>query len=54
MLSAIARAKITVTRMDDGDESRWHLTPLPHLLKRVLAYLGLPEAVYTRLEINSS
>jgi transposase len=54
VLSAIARAKITVTRMEDGDESRWHLTPLPHLLKRVLAYLGLPEAVYTRLEINSS
>jgi transposase len=54
VLSAIARAKITVTRMDDGAESRWHLTPLPHLLKRVLAYLGLPEAVYTRLEMNSS
>ena len=54
VLSAIARAQITVTRIDDRAESRWHLTPLPHLLKRVLAYLGLPEAVYTRLEINSS
>jgi transposase len=54
VLSAIARAKITVTRIDDRAESRWHLTPLPHLLKRVLAYLGLPETVYTRLEINSS
>jgi hypothetical protein len=54
VLSAIARAQITVTRIDDADESRWHLTPLPHLLKRVLAYLGLPETVYTRLDINSS
>ena len=37
-----------------GDERRWHLTPLPQLLRRVLAYLGLPETVYTRLVINSS
>ena len=33
---------------------RWHLTPLPELVKRVLGYLGLSEAVYTRLVINSS
>jgi transposase len=54
VLTAIARAGITVTRVDDGDDSRWHLTPLPDLLKRVLDYLGLQEAVYTRLVINSS
>ena len=33
---------------------RWHLTALPKLVKRVLGYLGLSEAVYTRLVINSS
>jgi transposase len=54
VLSAIARAGITVTRMEDGGGCRWHLTPLPDLLRRVLAYLELPEAVYTRLAINSS
>jgi transposase len=54
VLAAIARAEITLTRVELGDEGRWHLTPLPDLLKRVLAYLGLPETVYTRLVINST
>ena len=54
VLAAIAREGVTVTRVGMGDESRWHLTPLPRLLRRVLAYLGLPETVYTRLVINSS
>ncbi|MGE5757199.1 MAG: transposase [Planctomycetaceae bacterium] len=54
VLSAIARAGITATRVDDGDDRRWHLTPLPHLVNRVLAYLGLAETVYTRIAINSS
>jgi transposase len=54
VLSAIALCRITVTRVEEGDECRWHLTPLPDLLGRVLAYLGLPETVYTRLVINSS
>ncbi|MGZ3386322.1 MAG: IS1634 family transposase, partial [Isosphaeraceae bacterium] len=53
VLSAIARAGITATRVDDGDDRRWHLTPLPHLVNRVLAYLGLAETVYTRIAINS-
>jgi transposase len=53
VLEAIARAGITLTRVEDGGEVRWHLTPLPRLVKRVLAYLGLSEAVYTRLLINS-
>ena len=54
VLEAIARAGITLTRVETEDGSRWHLTPLPELVKRVLAYLGLPETVYTRLVINSS
>jgi transposase len=54
VLEAIARARITLTQVESGGEVRWHLTPLPKLVKRVLGYLGLSEAVYTRLLINSS
>ena len=53
VLGAIARAGITLMRVEVGDDCRWHLTPLPDLLKRVLAYLGPSETVYTRLVINS-
>jgi len=53
VLEAIARARIALIQVEDGGEVRWHLTPLPGLLKRVLGYLGLSEAVYTRLVINS-
>jgi transposase len=53
VLEAIARAGITLTRVESGGEVRWHLTPLPHLVKRVLSYLGLSDAVYSRLVINS-
>ena len=53
VLKAIAKAEITVTRVETADGYFWHLTPLPDLLRRVLAYLGLPETVYTRLVINS-
>jgi transposase len=54
VLAAIARTGITVTLVDDGDDRRWHLTPLSKLVRRVLAYLGLAEAVYTGIVINSS
>ncbi len=54
VLKAIAKAEITLTRVEQGDGCCWHLKPLPELLRRVLAYLGLPETVYTRLVINSS
>jgi transposase len=54
VLSAIARAGITLTRVEVGDDCRWHLTPLPDLLQRVLAYLGLSESVYTQIVINST
>jgi transposase len=54
VLLAIAGCRISVTRIEEGGKCRWHLTPLPDLLSRVLAYLGLPETVYTRLVMNSS
>jgi hypothetical protein len=54
VLKAIVKAEITLTRVDTQHGCCWHLTPLPELLRRVLAYLGLPETVYTRLVINSS
>jgi transposase len=53
VLEAVSRARITLTQVEGGGEVRWHLTPLPKLVKRVLGYLGLSEAVYTRLVINS-
>lgn len=54
VLKAIAKARITLTQVETEDAYCWHLTPLPELLRRVLAYLGLPETIYTRLVINSS
>lgn len=53
VLEAISRARITLTQVESNGEVRWHLTPLPKLVKRVLAYLGLSAAVYTQLVINS-
>jgi transposase len=53
VLEAISRAEITLTQVESGGEVRWHLKTLPELVKRVLGYLGLSEAVYTRLVINS-
>jgi hypothetical protein len=53
VLEAIAGVGLTLTRVGNGEGSRWHLTALPVLVKRVLGYLGLSEEVYTRLVINS-
>jgi transposase len=53
VLEAVSRARITLTQVEGGGEVHWHLTPLPKLVKRVLGYLGLSEAVYTQLVINS-
>ncbi|HMB05687.1 MAG TPA: hypothetical protein VKP69_18370 [Isosphaeraceae bacterium] len=44
---------MTLTQVESGEGCHWHLTALPVLVKRVLGYLGLPDAVYTRLVINS-
>ena len=53
LLRAIARLEITLTCVEGTGGSRWQLTPLPHLLKRILSLLGLPSKVYTRLAHNS-
>jgi hypothetical protein len=53
VLEEIARARITLTRVESGGEVRRHLTPLPDLVKRVLSYLGLSDTVYARLVMNS-
>jgi hypothetical protein len=53
VLAAISRTEITLTQVESGGEVRWHLKTLPELMKRVLGYLGLSEAIYTRLVINS-
>jgi transposase len=53
VLAAIAREEITATEVDEGEERRWHLSPLPELVYGVLSSLGLPEAVYNRILINS-
>jgi transposase len=53
VLEAVCRTGLTLTRVECGEGGRWHLTALPGLVKRVLAYLGLSDEVYTRLVINS-
>jgi hypothetical protein len=54
VLEAIARARITLSWVEQGEQRCCHLAMLPELVKRVLRYLGLTERVYTRLVINSS
>jgi transposase len=54
VLEAIARKRITLSRVESGDESVWHLRALPDLVSRVLGYLGLTDDVYIRLVINSN
>ena len=53
VLEAIARAQITLSWVEQGEQRCCHLDRLPELLKRVLRYLELAERVYTRLVINS-
>jgi transposase len=54
LLQAVVRAEITLTRVEIGEQKHWHLTPLPELLIRVLGFLGLSPALYTRLAENST
>jgi transposase len=54
VLSAIAREGITATEVDDGEERRWHLSPLPELVCGVLSSLGLSEAIYNRILEHSN
>ena len=53
VLVAIAREGITATEVDDGEERRWHLSPLPELVQRVLSSLGLSDAIYNRILVDS-
>ncbi len=53
VLEAIARKRITLSRVESGDDGIWHLGALPDLVSRVLEYLGLTDEIYTRLVINS-
>jgi transposase len=53
VLEAIAGKEMTLTRLESDQGDRWHLTPLPVLVKRVLVYLGLSDEIYTRLVTNS-
>jgi transposase len=54
LLQALVRAEITLTQVEIGEQKHWHLTPLPELLTRVLEFLGLSPALYTRLAENST
>ena len=49
LLRALARAEITLTRVELGGQVHWHLTPLPGWLGRLLACLGLPLTLYHTL-----
>jgi transposase len=53
VLSAIAREGITATEVEDGEGRRGHLSPLPELVQRVLSSLGLSEAIYNRILVDS-
>ena len=53
LLTAFARAEITLTRIETGNQTLWHITPLSAMLERVLTSLGLSVALYTRLAENS-
>jgi transposase len=53
VLEAIAGKEMTLTRLESGQGDRLHRTALPVLVKRVLAYLGLSDEIYTRLVTNS-
>jgi len=48
-LKAISRMEITATRVESGEDVRWHVTDLPPLLKRILKLLHLSPTLYTRL-----
>jgi transposase len=54
LLQAVARTEITLTRIQIGAMTQWHLTPRPVWLQRLLTRLGLPPSLYGRLAENSS
>jgi transposase len=54
ILKAFARAQITLTHVEVGTRTSWHLTPLSPLHEHLLRYLHLPTSLYTALADNSS
>jgi transposase len=54
LLQAIARTEINLTRIHVGNQTQWHLTPLPQWIKDILTYLKLSESTYGRLTENST
>lgn len=53
LLKAVARAEITLTKIQMDGHTGWHLTPVPAWLPQVLGYLKLSPTLYTRLTENS-
>jgi transposase len=49
VLSAFARAEITLTRVELGPVAYWHLSPLLPLHRQLLDYLSLPLSLYDQL-----
>ena len=54
ILQAFAHAQLTLTHVEMGTRSCWHLTPLSPLHEHLLRYLHLPTSLYTALAYNSS
>jgi transposase len=53
LLKAIARMEITLTSVESADDSQWHVSTLPPLLRRILELVDLSEDIYTSLATNS-
>jgi transposase len=49
LLRAVTRMEITLTQIEAKKGTRWWLTPLPPLLERILALLGVSQQIYTGL-----
>lgn len=54
LLKAFARARLTLTQVEMGAATCWHLTPLSALHEQLLRYLHLPLSLYSALAYNSS
>ena len=46
--------QITLTHVEMGTKTWWHLTPLSPLHEQLLRYLHLPTSLYTALAYNTS
>ena len=46
--------EVTLTIIQEGRDTRWHLTPLSPVQQRILALLAFPLNVYTRLGAHCS